>query len=357
MRAFVALLMIGIVATAAATQDPPPAPKDKGATKPPAKVNDAIKEVAGTAEFLRNIPKKFGTIQHIDAAKHAVTLLLEGDKEPTTWPLTPDAELKVRGWWGRLDQFPKGERTWAWFTVDRSKKPKAVFMLADAVSESEIHGLADPKIAKTLDLGKLQTQRAEQREWLRQRWLSEGLPGTIGFLHLYSGETDVLLDHEAMRWARTLVPGDKVELAGEPPIKAVVKSVAAQREKTQVRLVIHSLDLTDLNTGRRVHLKMKAPAAEVEAAQLPPDIDRPKTKDERIEWFLANIYCTCGVGGDICTGHFYTLASCNPNGCGLPNFTRRQIGKMIEDGKTNRQIFEELLQARGAAMLRPHLLK
>jgi hypothetical protein len=325
-------------------------------TKKP-KVNDAIKQIAGTAEFLRNIPKKFGTLQEVDSAKHAVTLLLEGDKEPTTWRLTPDAELKVAGWWGRLEQFPKGERVWAWFTVDRGKKAKAIFMLADAASEKEIHGIADAKLAKTIDLAKLEKDRTVQREWLRQRWTSEGLPGTIGFLHLYSGETDLLLDHEGMRWGRTLAPGDKVELAAQPAIKAVVKNVAAQREKTQVRLVIHSLDLADLTMGQRVHLKMKAPPAELEAAQLPPDIDLPRTKEERVEWFLANIYCTCGVGNDICTGHFYTLASCNPNGCALPNFTRRQIGTMIDDGKSNRQIFAELLKLRGEAMLRPHLLK
>jgi len=328
-----------------------PAPKT---TKPAPKVNDRIKEVAGTAEFLRNIPKKFGVLQELDDAKHRITILFDGDKEPSTWQITPDAELKVHGWWGRLDQFAKGERVWAWFTVNRSKQPRSIFMLADAASEKEIHGLADPKIAKKLDLTKLEEQRSAQRDWLRQRWLKEGLPGTIGFLHVYSGETDVILDHEAMRWARTLVAGDKIELAG---VKAVVKNVAAQREKTQVRLVIHSLDLADFATGQRVHLKMKAPAADVETAQLPPDIDRPKTKEERIDWFLANMYCTCLVAGDICTGHFYTLASCNPNGCGLPNLTRHQIGTMIDEGKTNRQIFEELRNQRGEGMVRPHLLK
>jgi hypothetical protein len=322
--------------------------------KPKSKVNDRIKEVAGTAEFLRNIPKKFGVLQDADVEQRRVTILFDGDKAPTDWQITPDAELKVRGWWGRLEQFPKGERVWAWFTINRSKQPRSIFMLADSASEQEIHGLADPKVAKKLDLAKLEQQRGQQRDWLRQRWLKDGLPGTIGFLHVYSGETDVLLDHEAMRWARTLNSGDKVELGG---VKAVVKDVAAQREKTQVRLVVHSLDLADLATGQRVHLKMQAPPADIETAQLPPDIDRPKTKEERIDWFLANMYCTCLVAGDICTGHFYTLASCNPNGCGLPNFTRQQIGEMIDEGKTNRQIFQQLFELRGEGMIRPHLLK
>ena len=88
----------------------------------------------------------------------------------------------------------------------------------------------------------------------------------------------------------------------------------------------------------------------------PPDIGRPRTKDERIEWFLASIYCTCKVRGDICTGHFYTLASCNPNGCAAPNETRRQVREMIDKGLTDREIWDGLLKGNGHLMLKPHLL-
>lgn len=350
MRALSIVLLIG-PATLAAAQEA------KTADKP--KVNDAIKAVAGSAEFLQNVPKKFATLNSIDMAKRSVTMLIDGDKEASTWTITPDAELKVGGWWGRLEQFKPGQRVWAWFSVDRTKKPRAVFMLSDEASEQEIHALAkaNPKNAKSAEFDKVDALRKTQQQWLRKRWLDEGLPGTLGFLHVYSGETDVILDHETMRWARSLVPGDKVELAAQPPIKAVVKNVSAQREKTQVRVVIHSLDLTELHTGQRVHMKMKAPAADVESAQIPPDIDRPKEKQERIEWFLANIYCTCSVAGDRCTGHFYTLASCNPNGCGHPNMTRAQLSALIDQGLSNRDIFEELLRDRGPAMLRPHLLR
>ena len=79
-------------------------------------------------------------------------------------------------------------------------------------------------------------------------------------------------------------------------------------------------------------------------------------KEERIDWFLAHIYCTCKVGGDGCTGHFYTLASCNPNGCGQPNMVRKQLGKLIDQGLSDRQIFEKLLKEQGPGLLQPHLL-
>ena len=101
---------------------------------------------------------------------------------------------------------------------------------------------------------------------------------------------------------------------------------------------------------------MTPPSREVLDAALPPDVDQPRSRDERVEWFLASIYCTCPVRGDRCTGMFYTLASCNPNGCGMPNAMRKNIGKKIDRGMTDRQIFEEMLKTYGPTLTRPHLL-
>jgi hypothetical protein len=167
---------------------------------------------------------------------------------------------------------------------------------------------------------------------------------------------ELMLDHEAMRWGRALKLGDKVSLDADPPIPAVVKHVTPWRERTQLRLVVNSFDQTELELGQRVRLRVSVPPPELDAAQLPPDLDRPRAKAERVEWFLASIYCTCGVGGDGCTGHAYTLASCNPNACGAPNMTRKLLAKKIDEGLTDRQIFGELLKDRGPLMLRPHLL-
>jgi hypothetical protein len=204
------------------------------AAAPKADAKDAIKEVAGTAEFLRNIPKKFATLQSADAKARTVTLLIDGEKEARTWPLTPDAEVKVAGWWGRAEQLPKAARVWAWFHSDRRKNPTSVFMLADELSEQDIHGKKNA--------GDLEAKRQAQRVWLRQRWVEEGLPGTVTFVHV-AGEGELMLDHEAMRWGRSLKAGDKVSLATEPPIPAVVKDVKPWRERTQVRLVINGLDI------------------------------------------------------------------------------------------------------------------
>jgi hypothetical protein len=394
------------------------------------KADESIKEVAGTAEFLRGVPKHFATLKGVDAPRRRVTLLLEGDKVAKAWPVIPDAEIKLAGWWGRLEQFTTlgrvwdsnasdklidttpfaiGDRVWVWFKTDRAKQPVAVAMLADELSEQDMHGpgvtlairsgdeltltptkgpnrlvktekaavwrggklsalddfkvgeqvyvqTAGDRVRLLLDREAFEARRQKQRQLLRSRWAEDGLPGTVAFAHTFSGELDFMLDHEAMRWGRSLKTGDKVTLTTKPPIQAVVKHVKPWRERTEVRLVVNSFEQAELTAGQRLHLKMPPPSMEVDSSQLPPDIDRPRDKADRTEWFLANMYCTCKIGGDGCTGMFYTLASCNPNGCGMPNHVRKIIAGKIDKGLTDRQIFEELLKEQGPEMIRPHLL-
>lgn len=375
-------------------KDPAPAKEPK--KDPPAKVDpkDAIKEVAGTAEFLRNTPKHFATFKGYDAKARTVTLLIDGEKVPKSWPLLADAEVKLNGWWGRPEQFKDGNRVWAWFACDRAKNPRAVLMMCDEATEKEIHG----KATESKDHA---PARISQIALLRKLWEKEGLPGTVTFAHV-AGEVEVTLDHEAMRWARSLKAGDGVQLedlasrpadcrVGRLPghqdalalaatgsgfvpnwvssqaessnpaaapvrVKAVVKDVKAWRERTRVTLVINGLDIAPFQSGKRTFLLMKAPAKEIEESDYPPDLGQKRTKEERLEWFLASIYCTCKVGNDICTGDFYTLASCNPNGCGMPNATRRKIAAMIDKGMDDKQIWDNLRAERGPLMCKPHLV-
>lgn len=384
------------------------------------KLENNAREIAGTAEFLRSVPKRYAVLEACDPARGQVTLRLEGDKQAKAWPVVPDAEVKVAGWWGRLDQFQAGDRVWVWFKTDRAKQPVALSMLADELSEQDVHGgglavvsctdsgltvllpwgtpwklaldgtecyrgkdKASPAGLKAgekvyvqstprpegararlvLDPAAFEARRAEQRAALRRRWTDEGLPGTVSFLHIFSGEMDAMLDHEAQRWGRSLRPGDKVSLAEMPregvkvaaPIPAVVRDVRPWRERTQLRLVVNGTDQADLNVGQRVRLRMAPLSAEADAALLPPDVDRPRGREERLEWFLCTVYCPCQVRGDVCTGDFYTLASCNPNACGMPHGMRAVIAKKIDQGKTDRQILEELVKTYGPGLLRQHL--
>src|SRR5229473_3675222 len=73
-------------------------------------VNDKVKEIAGTSEFLRSVPKHFATLKNVDRTQLRVTLLIEGEKLAKVWPLVPDTEIKRAGWWARLDQLAINDR-------------------------------------------------------------------------------------------------------------------------------------------------------------------------------------------------------------------------------------------------------
>ncbi|HUG90125.1 MAG TPA: hypothetical protein VML55_04780, partial [Planctomycetaceae bacterium] len=208
-----------------------------------------------------------------------------------------------------------------------------------------------------LDQESLEHLRGQQRGRLRQDWREKGLPGTVTVLHPLGGEMEVLLDHEAIRWGRFLKPGDEVRLKTAEPIVAVVRHVRPWRERTLVRLVVSGWDQTDLTSGQRIALSVPELPQDVQESALPPDLDRPRSKEERIEWFLSTVYCTCSIGGDGCTGMFYTQSSCNVNACGMPNVISKRVAGLIDQELTDRQILEKLAQDRGELLLKPHLLK
>ncbi|MFO0812499.1 MAG: DUF3179 domain-containing (seleno)protein [Gemmatales bacterium] len=393
----------------------------KTAEAPAAPLNDKVKAIAGTAEFLKSVPKVEVIFNSYHAssrtvsffpvqadAGHATSLTLSSAANAR---LTPDAEVKRHGWWARPEQFEPNEKVWVWYKTDRHGNRVAISMMMDELSRQEMQGggltvtskendritleglkskmvvaaniqlMRGPQFQLHSDIRKndklylstrhdsylydqeaFDTLKTRQKQWLRNQWSSHGLPGTVTFTHVFNGELDVVLDHEAMRWARSLQPGTSIQLlppqtgTPQPPIQGIVKFVQPQRERTLARLVVNGKDQADLNIGDRLHLKMPVPPASVDDSPYPSDIDQPRaTRDERIEWFLASIYCTCGVDKDTCTGHVYTLSCCNPNGCGMPNDMRKQLGTMIDQGLDNRAIFDALLKKHGPLLVKPHL--
>ncbi len=422
----------------AIAQQPAPA---KDAQK---KSSAAEKDPAGMAELLRQLPKKFARFVAGDPVKSQVTLHVEGESAAKTWPVTPDAEVKRHGWWGRLEQFQPGERVWVWFDMDRKKQPTAVLMLADEISEQDLHGqppaldavdvpnrtitlkpakgekrtlkLADsvsvrkagddfeftaaanggqdakPEATARVQVGHaayvqsagdsalaildaegLKAARHRQDLWLRERWRRQGLAGMVSFLHRLGGEMDVVLDHEAIRWGRYLKAGDEVTLiapstpatstpaagssrGADEAIRGSVKQVTPWRERTTVRLVVSGFDQGLLTVGQRLQVKLPEPPATVQDCDLPTDIGRPRSKAERLDWFLSSVYCTCRIGGDGCTGMFYTLASCSAHNCGMPRKMRGDIEKLIDKGLSDEQIYAELRKTHGPLLGQPHLV-
>src|SRR5438105_3131969 len=153
------LFLLCLTAGSLAANDSKPAtvksgqqgPDKTSRTKPDSKpLEEKVREIAGSAEFLYSVPKHFAKLEAVDAGRR-VRLLIEGEKLAKVWPLTDDAEIKVHGWWGRLDQLQPGDRVWVWFKLDRRKQPVAVMMLADELSEQDVHGEGVPVMARASD--------------------------------------------------------------------------------------------------------------------------------------------------------------------------------------------------------------
>jgi hypothetical protein len=376
------------------------------------------------ASLLRSALKPYAAFQGVDR-EGRIVLRAEGDADEKSWAIDADAEIRVHGYWGGLEDLVKGGRLWIWARVDRENKPRAVFMIADEISEQDIHQVpytltsADPAqktivVRRKLD-GKTEATRSlklnpawtvswegddflfqsaapetavrvrpegavyvqtagdevvllavadglsklkqAQKTRMEARWRKSGLPGTVMGLHLLSGEIDVTLDHEGMRWARSLKPGDRVTLNLDKPVRAAVQEVRPWYERTRLALVSNGRDLADVAVGRRIRVGVAEPAADVAASRTPPDAGRPREAAARAEWILSSMYCSCPISGDVCTGMFYTLAACNTMTCGMPERVRKFVRPLIEKGLADKEIFERMDAEFGAAMWNPHLLR
>lgn len=335
-----------------------------------------------------------------------VRLRVDNDPQEKEWPLDPDAEIRVHGTWGAAGDLTAGERVWAWVRTDRDNKPRGVIMIADELSEQDIHQVpyaivsADPA-AKTIVIrrkldGKTEQSRtlkvaapmampkagvevyvqtagdelirlvtaetlaelkAAQKARLEERWRKSGLPGTVSGLHLLSGEVEITLDHEAIRWGRSLKSGDKVTLNLEKPVQASVLEVRPWYERTRVTLVSIGRDLADVTVGKRLRIAVAEPPAELLRSPIPLDAGRPREPAARAEWILASTYCGCAVHGDVCTGMFYTLAACNTMTCGMPNQVRKFVRPLMEKGMSDQEIFQAMEKEFGASIWKPHLLR
>jgi len=256
------------------------------------------------ASLLRSALKPHAAFQGVDRDGRIV-LQVEGETGEKAWPIDPDAEIRIRGYWGGLEDLAQGERIWLWTRVDRDGKPRAVFMIADEMSEQDIHQVpytlaavdgeqktvvlrrkldgkteqtrslkispsmvlskegdqyvfrsaspdlvvkvavegtvfvqsAGETLLRLADAEALSKLKEAQKARMEERWRKQGLPGTVTGIHLLSGEIDLAMDHEGMRWARSLKPGDRVTLQLEKPVKAAVAEVRSWYERTRLSLV------------------------------------------------------------------------------------------------------------------------
>ena len=58
--------------------------------------------------LLRSCPKRFAAFRGADPSRGEVELLMEGEKDPRVWKIDADAEIKIHGYWGRLEDLRAG---------------------------------------------------------------------------------------------------------------------------------------------------------------------------------------------------------------------------------------------------------
>ena len=370
------------------------------------------------ATLLRSAKKLYAAFIEADPAKGVIRLRSEEDGQEKTWAIDADAEVRVRGWWGALEDLDKGDRLWFWVRLDRDGKPRAVFMLADEISEQDIHQV--PYVLSSVDAGKREVElrrkldgkneevrplklgaaltvsddgdlllgsirakpkgtvfvqtsgkellrivtpeglpdlKKDQKERLEARWRKAGLPGTVTGLHAVTGELEVLLDHEGMRWGRFLKSGDPVKIHLDRSVDGVTLETRAWNERTRVTLAAAGKEFADVKLGQRLRIGVPEPSPEILASHLPPDAGRPRESAARADWVLASTYCSCSIAGDGCTGMYYTLASCNGMTCGMPNRVRKFLSPLIEKGMADKELLEAMEKEFGPAIWKPHLLR
>jgi hypothetical protein len=118
-------------------------------------------------------------------------------------------------------------------------------------------------------------------------------------MHALVGEVEVVVDHEAMKWARALKPGDVVKILFDKPVSAAVLETRPWNERTRVTLALSGRELADARVGQRIRLGVPEPAAEILKSRLPPDAGRAREGAARLEWFLESTYCSCSIAGDV----------------------------------------------------------
>ena len=148
-----------------------------------------------------------------------------------------------------------------------------------------------------------------------------------------------------------------VEVKGARSFKALVMRARGWHEKTRLLLAVSGQELAGVQPGQRVGVVVPEPAEEVRKAKLPPDRGLPRTRAERIDWFLSSMYCNCTIAGNGCSGMYYTLASCNVKTCGMPRRVTGMIGPMLDKGLSDDEVFELLEKRLGKGIWKAHLLK
>jgi hypothetical protein len=225
------------------------------------------------------------------------------------------------------------------------------------VNSKEVSGELLP--ITVFDQSSFERQRRERQQFQLQLVRARGLTTTI--LSNDSGRQElVLLVRRAdSTFARTLYPNDEVTVVTQGQLSTTQQCTVTQLvlQQSQVRLHLRCQPDTTvrLQPGGQAFLRIQRRGA-IDFDR-PVDLGRSKTRADRIAFFLSTLYCTCKMPESCsCVGHWNTLANCKIHGCAMPNEVAGVIGRLIDGGKTDKQILAALEAREGPLLLKQHQL-
>ena len=355
--------------------------------------------------------KTTGHVVSMDPAGKSLTVATDHDKKEHQLALSSQTEFHVEGAFGSLADFSPGRSVYLIATVDEKKEMAGIHALAD---DFTMQAMSRPFVLKEHDLtngrlkfideksrkptmelkviaetrlpggtsGKLQTGRAyyftatragpertavelldepafearrsQRVQHQRDELARSGLHGTVLNVETSVPRLEVMIRRSDTWFARSWKVNDAVQFiaAGQATVAARVIAVQPDYSRVRVRLDFTGLATPEVRPGDEVAILGKLPAKiEFES---PPDLGRFSGRQERIDYFLSTIYCTCGMIGSSCAGHWNTLAACQLHGCGMPNLITKLVGERIDAGKSDAAILAELIERNGRTILKPH---
>ena len=355
--------------------------------------------------------KTTAQIVSLDVAGKSLTVWTDHDqKEHQLW-LTPHTEFHVEGAWGTLSDFQTNQSVYVIATTTEKKEMVGLHAMADDLSmqvmtqpyslkEYDAQGgrvvLLDEQGRKTaielkvnaatqfstqsagalkaggsfyfsatrngaermvtelFDLASLAARREQRIRKQHDALAKSGLHATVLKVDAANHRLEAMILRADTWYARTWKLNEPVQLRADSAPAFSGRVTAVHPDYSRVRL---TLDFTHGETpamrpGEEVTILGKLPAKP--DLDTPPDLGRFTGRQERIDYFLSTIYCSCGMLGNSCAGHWNTLAACQLHGCGMPNLSTKLIGERIDAGQTDAAILTELLERNGKNILRLH---
>ena len=381
-------------------------PSEKRAEIPAAPVTARL--IHGERLDWDRLVKTGARIASIDTG--AVTVVADTDREEHRITFTPHTEFYYHGAWAGAGDFTAAQRVFVIATTDEKGKWSTAHALADEIS---MQAMSEPPTLKQSDgrfllfahgrerkasvklmydrrmristsnavplaVGQMYFFNSRQqgdersaaevfdaRSLAAERGLREkqnlelaaklGLLATVAELDETRHRVHLLVRRADAWFARSLAANDKVLLRSvgrDQPEEFAVLEARPDYTRERVALSVAPARVKTFQPGERVHLVFPLPGGL--DAETPPDLGRFTVRQERLDYFLSTIYCSCGMLGTSCAGHWNTLAACQLHGCGMPSVMTQLIGDWVDAGRSDQEILTALVQRDGKKILRQH---